>query len=72
MIAGHRVKLVREGSFVAEVEVDLIEDGTGWGPYLSLADAERLDHVRTALKAADIDAAAKLARVYRLTPVAAR
>jgi len=30
-----RVKLVREGQYVAEVDVELIEDDTGWSPYLS-------------------------------------
>jgi hypothetical protein len=27
------VKLVREGKYAAEVEVDLIEDEGGWSPY---------------------------------------
>ena len=38
---------------MAEVEVDLIEDATGWSPYLSVSDAEKLDQVRLALKADD-------------------
>ncbi len=63
-------KLVREGEFVAEVAVDLIEAGGAWTPYLSLQDAYRLDDVREALRAGDLDRATKLAdRVYRLTPV---
>ena len=33
------VKLVREGKYAAEVPVDLIEDSTGWSPYLSIEDA---------------------------------
>lgn len=63
-------KLVREGEFIAEVAVDLIESEGPWTPYLSLQDASRLDDVREALRSGDIDRASKLAdRVYRLTPV---
>jgi hypothetical protein len=35
-------KLVREGKYAAEVEVELIEDDTGWSPYLSVADGKKL------------------------------
>ena len=64
-------RLVREGEFVAEVEIDLIEAESGWAPYLSLDDAYRLDDVRGALQLGDLRRAARLAtRIYRLTPVA--
>ena len=63
-------KLVREGDFAAEVEVNLLEAEGGWAPYLSLDDACKLDDVREALRAGDIKQASRLAnRVYRLTPV---
>ena len=62
-------KLVREGSYVAEVEIELIETGDGWSPYLSRDDAYKLDDVREALRREDITAASRLARVYSLTPV---
>ena len=39
-------RLVREGDYVAEVSVDLIEAEGGWGPYLTLDDAYRLDDIR--------------------------
>jgi hypothetical protein len=65
-------KLVREGDLVAEVNVNLIEAESGWTPYLSLDDAYRLDDVREALRAGDVQRASRLAsRVYRLTPVTA-
>jgi hypothetical protein len=65
-------KLVREGDLVAEVEVQLIEDTTGWAPYLTLDDAYRLDDVRAALRRGDLVRATQLAsHVYRLTPVVA-
>ena len=63
-------RLVREGDFVAEVDVDLIDAEGGWAPYLSLDDAYRLDDVREALRAGDFSRASRLAsRVYRLTPL---
>jgi len=42
-----------------------------WSPFLSLEDAYRLDDVRQALRQGNLDIAAKLARVFTLTPVAA-
>lgn len=66
----HRVKYVHEGKYVAEVDVELLEDETEWSPYLSVQDAYKLDDVRDALKRGDIAAAAKLARVFSLQPVA--
>ena len=65
-------RLVREGDFVAEVDVNLVEAEGGWTPYLSLDDAYKLDDVRDALRAGDVKRASQLAsRVYRLTPVEA-
>lgn len=65
-----QIKLVHEGEYVAEVEVELIESTEGWGPYLSVEDAKKLDEVRQALRWGDLRKASLLARVYRLTPVA--
>jgi hypothetical protein len=65
----NRMKLVHEGKFVAEVEVDLIETDEGWSPYLSIEDAYKLDDVRDALRRGDIEAAARLGRIFKLTPV---
>jgi len=63
-------KYVHEGQYVAEVEVELVEDDTGWSPYLSVADAYKLDDVRDALRQGDLEAAAKYGRIYELRPVA--
>jgi hypothetical protein len=65
------VKLIHEGRYAAEVEVELIYDDEGWSPYLSIEDAYKADDVRDALRRGDIEAAAKLARVFRLTPLTA-
>lgn len=64
-------KLVQENDFVAQVQVDLIDSEEGWGPYLSLEDVQKLDEVRLALRRGDLEAALKMAKVYRLTPVTA-
>ena len=50
---------------MAEVDIELIETGEGWSPYLSLEDAEKLDDVRVALRREDIDTVSKLSKVYR-------
>jgi len=65
-----RTKFIHEGSYVAEVDVELLDEPEGWSPYLSLEDAYRLDDVREALRRGDIKTAAKKSRVFRLTPVA--
>jgi len=64
-------KIVHEGDFAAEVEVDLIYTEGGWSPYLSLNDAQKLDEVRLALRYGDLRKAGALARVFQLIPVAA-
>jgi hypothetical protein len=72
MTAKKKIKLIHEGRFAAEVEVDLIDDETGWSPYLSVADARKLDAVRVALKAGRIAEAASVARVFELQPISQR
>ncbi|MBI1959599.1 MAG: hypothetical protein HYY95_16380 [Candidatus Rokubacteria bacterium] len=62
-------KFVREGPYAAEVDVELIEEGAGLAPYLSLDDARKLDTVREALRRGDTQAASRLARVFSLTPM---
>lgn len=66
----HVKKMIHEGSYVAEVDIDLVESELSWSPYLSLEDAQKMDAVREALKNNDIIKASKLAKVYNLTPVA--
>lgn len=66
----HHIRLVHEGDYVAEVDIELIYTDEGWSPYLSLDDAQKLDDIRDALRKGDLRQAAKLARVYTLTPIA--
>jgi len=65
------IKIVHEGKYAAEVPVELIEDSGGWSPYLSAADATKLDAVRKALRAGDTATAIKHGRVFELLPISA-
>ncbi len=62
-------KLIHEGNYVAEVDIELEFTDDPWSPYLSLDEAKKLDQVRLALQRGDIRDAARQARVFRLTPV---
>ena len=66
----HHIKLVHEGDYVAEVDIELIYTDEGWSPYLSLEDAQKLDDIREALRKGDLRRAVQHARVYTLTPIA--
>lgn len=65
----HHAKLVHEGKYAAEVDVELVETDEGWSPYLSLEDAYKPDAVRGVLHRGDVESAARLSRVFKLTPV---
>ena len=66
MTRKRRTKLIHEGQYAAEVDVELIESEAGWAPYLSLEDAQKLDAVREALRQGDLKRASQLARVVKL------
>jgi hypothetical protein len=60
-------KLLHEGNYIAEVDINIIDADDGWSPYLSLEDAAKLDDVRSALRHGDIASAERLARVYEIS-----
>jgi hypothetical protein len=64
-----QLKIVHEGRYVAEVEVEVMDTGKDWSPYISLEDAYRLDDVRMALRHEDLKSASKHAKVFLLTPI---
>lgn len=66
----NRTKLIHEGKYVAEIDVELLATESEWSPYLSLEDAYKLDDVREALRRGDVKAASRHGRVFILTPVA--
>src|SRR3972149_334355 len=63
-----RSKLIHEGNYVAEVDVELIEMDDEWSPYLSLEEAGKLDDVREALRRGDLKKASRYGRVYDAKP----
>ena len=70
MTKKHVAKLVHVDEYIAEVDVELIYTDDEWSPYLSVNDAMKLDDVREALRQKDFATATKLARVYKLSPLA--
>ena len=64
-----RTKLIHEGKYIAEVDVELMETDDEWSPYLSVEDAYKLDDVREALRRGDVRAAIQHSRVFTLTPI---
>jgi hypothetical protein len=65
-----RTKLVHEGRYLAEVDIELLVTDDEWSPYLSVQDAYKLDDVRDALKKGDTTTAARYGRIFSLTPIA--
>ena len=64
-----KTKYVHEGRFVAEVDVEVLEDETEWSPYLTVEDSYRLDDVRDALRRNDLESAARYGRIYEMHPI---
>ena len=66
-------KMIHEGKYIAEVEVELINStDDDWSPYLSLDDALKIDAIREALRNGNINKAKRVAnKLYILSEVAA-
>ncbi len=69
-------EFIREGDYLAIVDMEMIDSGRELAPHIPLLvppvkAKAKLDAVRIALRNGDIKAAAKLARIYELKPVAA-
>ena len=61
-----KTQYVREGRYVAEVDVEYIEEGSAWTSRLCADDAYKLDDVRDALRRGDLESAEQYGRVYEL------
>ncbi len=66
------IKLIHEGKYAAEVEIELHYSDDSWSPTMSADDARKLETVMLALRAGHVAEAAKYGRVFELTPVAAK
>jgi hypothetical protein len=64
-------KLIHEGKYTAEVEIELEYTDESWSPTMSADDARKLETVMLALRRGDVAEAAKHGRVFELKPVAA-
>ena len=69
MTKRYHTKIVHEGGYVAEVDVEILDTGDGWSPYISLEDAQKLDDVREVLQKGALHKATNLAHVFKLIPV---
>jgi hypothetical protein len=69
MARRHHTKLIHEGQYATEVDVELIEAEEGGAPYLSLEDAQKLDTVREALRQGELKRASQFARVIKRIPI---
>lgn len=63
-------RIIREGGYLAEVEIQVMEVEGSWSPVMSLEDAHVLDEVREALRRGDVQQAALWGRVFTVAPVA--
>jgi hypothetical protein len=63
-------RIIREGGYLAEVDVQVMEIEGSWSAVMSLEDAQILDEVREALRQGDVQRAARLARVFTIAPIA--
>lgn len=66
------IKLIHEGKYAAEVEIELHYSEDSWSPTMTANDARKLEIVILALRRGDVAEAAKHGRVFELTPVAAK
>ena len=66
------IKLIHEGKYAAEVEIELHYSDDSWSPTMSADDARKLETVTLALRAGNVGEAAKYGRVFELTPVTAK
>jgi hypothetical protein len=65
-------KHIHEGKYLAQVEITHHYDGSGWEPTITVEDVRKLERVRAALRARDVAAAAREAKVFELVPLAVK
>ena len=61
--------IIHEGRYAAEVFIDLEYSDANWSPTMSVADAQKLETVRFALRRDDVAEAARHGRVFELVPI---
>jgi hypothetical protein len=65
-----KIERLLEYPYYAEVEVEIVRDELGWPAALPPESVEKVERVRAALKASDLPAALREAKVWEVKPVA--
>jgi len=65
------VRVTIEGKYAAEVAIEVVEDESGWSPYVTFGEATKVADVRGALRLGDTATAARLVKVHELLPLSA-
>ena len=67
--AKYRTRMEEVNGYVVEMQTELSGPGSPWGEGIRPHDLRRMDAVRAALTAGDLETAAQYGKVYRLEPV---
>ena len=67
--AQYRTRMEEANGYVVEMQTELSGPGSPWGEGIRPHDLRRMDAVRAALEAGDLETAAQYGKVYRLEPV---
>lgn len=62
-------KIIKEGTFLAEIDIHLIDTDSDWSPCISIEDVVKIDEVRDALRKGELSIASKYAKIYSLQPL---
>ena len=65
------IRVIIEEKYAAEVPIEMLEDETGWSPYVTFDDATKVADVRRALRSRDIATATRYGMVYEHLPLSA-
>lgn len=67
--ARYRTRMEEVNGYVVEMQTELSAPGSPWGEGIRPHDLRRMDAVRDAIAADDLETAAQYGKVYRLEPV---
>ena len=65
-----KTKRLYVNDVMAEIDVAMTDEPEAWGPHIEPSELDRIDGVRAAIKAGDLQAAAREARLYSVKPLA--
>jgi|GEM_PF-2891402 len=65
-----KTKRIYVGDVMAEIEIEMTDEPDAWGPHANPSELDRIDQLRKQLKAGDLRAASKNAKLYSIKPLA--